>query len=69
MIVEVEAYICAIDLAAHGYLRGTPRTRIMYGPPGHACIYFNYGMHLMLNISSDPDRVGGAPGWHRDRAH
>lgn len=60
VIVEVEGYICAIDPAAHGYQRVTPRTRIMYGPPGHAYLYFNYGMHWMLNISSEPDGVGGA---------
>ena len=60
MIVETEGYISAIDPAAHGYLRPTPRTRIMYGPPGYAYIYFSYGMHNMLNISTEPEGVGAA---------
>jgi DNA-3-methyladenine glycosylase len=60
VIVETEGYISAIDPAAHGYLRPTPRTRIMYGPPGYAYIYFSYGMHNMLNISTEPEGVGAA---------
>ena len=60
LIVETEGYLSASDPAAHGYLRRTPRTRIMYGPPGFAYIYFSYGMHCMLNISTEPDGVGAA---------
>ncbi len=60
MIVETEGYISAIDPAAHGYRRPTPRTRIMYGPPGYAYIYFSYGMHNMLNISTEPEGIGAA---------
>lgn len=60
VIVETEGYLSAIDPAAHGYRRPTPRTRIMYGPPGHAYIYFSYGMHYMLNISTEPAGVGAA---------
>lgn len=59
-IVETEGYLSAIDPAAHGYLRQTPRTRIMYGPPGFAYIYFSYGMHCCLNISTEPEGVGAA---------
>jgi DNA-3-methyladenine glycosylase len=60
VIVETEAYLSAIDPAAHGYLRPTPRTRIMYGPPGFAYIYFSYGMHCCLNISTEPEGMGAA---------
>jgi DNA-3-methyladenine glycosylase len=60
IIVETEGYLSAIDPAAHGYLRPTPRTRIMYGPPGYAYIYFSYGMHHMLNISTEPEGIGAA---------
>ncbi len=60
VIVETEGYLSAIDPAAHGYLRQTPRTRIMYGPPGFAYVYFSYGMHCMLNISTEPAGVGAA---------
>ncbi len=60
MIVETEGYLSAIDPAAHGYRRPTPRTRVMYGPPGYAYIYFSYGMHYCLNISTEPIGVGAA---------
>jgi DNA-3-methyladenine glycosylase len=60
VIVETEGYLSASDPAAHGYLRPTPRTRIMYGPPGCAYIYFSYGMHCCLNISSEAEGVGAA---------
>jgi DNA-3-methyladenine glycosylase len=53
-IVEVEAYLGAGDLAAHAAAGHTARNAVIFGPPGHAYIYFIYGVHYCLNISCLP---------------
>lgn len=53
-IAETEAYIAEIDKASHGYGgKITPRTRIMFGPPGYTYVYFIYGMYYCLNFVTE----------------
>ncbi len=54
-ILEAEAYRGEEDLGCHARAGFTPRTSIMYGEPGHAYIYFTYGMHWMLNFVAEQE--------------